>query len=123
MIDRSNVVITDVHAVLPDRVLADATVVVREGRIAEVLDGRRGGAGVVDGRGAVLIPGLVDSHSDAFEKELRPRPGVELPLDFALGSFEGRAAAAGAGDAMPGRDAPAAPQDFRSACLGRNRHD
>lgn len=95
MIDRSNVVITDVHAVLPDRVLADATVVVREGRIAEVLDGRRGGAGVVDGRGAVLIPGLVDSHSDAFEKELRPRPGVELPLDFALGSFEGRAAAAG----------------------------
>lgn len=95
MIDRSNMTITGVDAVLPDRVLTDATVVIRDGLIAEVLEGWRGGPGVLDGGGATLIPGLVDTHSDAFEKEIRPRPGVELPLDFALGSFEGRAAAAG----------------------------
>ena len=95
MIDRANMTITGVDAVLPDRVLTDATVVIRDGLIAEVLEGWRGGPGVLDGGGATLIPGLVDTHSDAFEKEIRPRPGVELPLDFALGSFEGRAAAAG----------------------------
>ena len=95
MIDRANMTITGVDAVLPDRVLTDATVVIRDGLIAEVLEGWRGGPGVLDGGGATLIPGLVDTHSDAFEKEIRPRPGVELPLDFALGTFEGRAAAAG----------------------------
>ena len=31
-----------------------------------------------------LIPGLVDIHSDQLERELRPRPTVEIPLDLGL---------------------------------------
>ncbi|MEY2959537.1 MAG: hypothetical protein RLZZ01_2105 [Actinomycetota bacterium] len=95
MIDPRNIVLTDVTAVLPDRLLPGATIVIRDGVIVEVADGVRSGVGVVDGHGVLCMPGIVDTHSDALEKELRPRPGVILPTEFALHSFEGRALAAG----------------------------
>ena len=95
MIDTRNLVISDVAAVLPDQVLHDATIVVRDGLIDDVAVGRRHGPEVIDGHGVLCMPGIVDTHSDALEKELRPRPGVVLPTEFALHSFEGRALAAG----------------------------
>lgn len=87
--------VRDVRAVLPGGILDDATIVVEDGVISSVKHGRQAPPGAVDGRGAVCVPGLVDTHSDGLEKELRPRPGVDLPSDFALRSFEGRVRAAG----------------------------
>lgn len=87
--------VRDVRAVLPDRVVDAATIVVEGGVIASVEPGGAAPPGAFDGRGAFCFPGLVDTHSDGLEKELRPRPGVELPTDFALRSFEGRVRAAG----------------------------
>lgn len=84
-----------VRAVLTDRVIDDATVVVEDGIVASVEARGAAPAGALDGRGAWCLPGLVDSHSDGLEKELRPRPSVQLPHDFALRSFEGRVRAAG----------------------------
>lgn len=84
-----------VRAVLADRVLDDATVVVEDGHIASIAERGAAPPGAVDGRGALCLPGLIDTHSDGLEKELRPRPGVELDIDFALRSFEGRVRAAG----------------------------
>jgi alpha-D-ribose 1-methylphosphonate 5-triphosphate diphosphatase len=95
MIDERNLILTDVTAVLPDRVIDGASIVVRDGIIAEILDRRVAGDGTFDGHGSICIPGLVDTHSDALEKEIRPRPGVVLDIGFALRSFEGRARAAG----------------------------
>lgn len=95
MIDNRNFVVSNVDIVTDSQVITDGSVAVRDGIIVEVNETECHGAGVIDGRGATLIPGLIDTHSDAFEKEIRPRPGVELPIDFALGSFEGRARAAG----------------------------
>lgn len=85
------------QAVLPDRVLDDAVLVVEDGLIVSVSAARPGAVPreAYDLRGAFLLPGLVDSHSDGLEKELHPRPNVELDLDFAVTSFEGRARAAG----------------------------
>jgi alpha-D-ribose 1-methylphosphonate 5-triphosphate diphosphatase len=85
------------QAVLPDRVLDDATIVAEDGLIVSVEPTRPGAAPreALDLRGAFLLPGLVDSHSDGLEKELRPRPNVELDVDFAVTSFEGRVRAAG----------------------------
>ncbi|WP_432696407.1 alpha-D-ribose 1-methylphosphonate 5-triphosphate diphosphatase [Marinobacterium sp. YM272] len=31
-----------------------------------------------------LLPGIIDSHGDAFEREISPRSGSEFPLDLAL---------------------------------------
>ena len=48
------------------------------------LDAPRDGARVIDGRGKILAPALVDIHGDAFERQLMPRPGVDFPLHAAL---------------------------------------
>jgi imidazolonepropionase-like amidohydrolase len=56
-----------------ERVLRGQTVVVRDGRVAEVGDARRvrvpKGALRVDGRGKYLLPGLVDMHTHLFSDD------------------------------------------------------
>ena len=86
--------ITDVRVVLPDTITDNATVVIDEGRIAEITTGTAP-AGARSGHGALLLPGLVDSHSDGLEKEIAPRQTVRFPLDYGLRSFEGRVRSAG----------------------------
>jgi alpha-D-ribose 1-methylphosphonate 5-triphosphate diphosphatase len=75
-------VIEGASVVLPDR-LTQATARVEDGAIA-ALDGPRDGARVIDGRGMILAPALVDIHGDAFERQLMPRPGVMIPTEAAL---------------------------------------
>lgn len=87
--------IVNTRAVLTDRVLDDATVVVRDGLIVDVTTRTLRSTTAIDARGVHCLPGLVDTHSDGLEKEMRPRPGVILDDDFALASFEGRVRAAG----------------------------
>lgn len=76
------VVFEGARVILPE---GEATVSVRveRGRIA-ALDGPRDGARVVDCRGLVLAPALVDIHGDAFERQIMPRPGVFTPIDVAI---------------------------------------
>lgn len=38
----------------------------------------------LDARGLLVLPGIVDVHGDAFERQLMPRPGVRFPIDVAL---------------------------------------
>jgi alpha-D-ribose 1-methylphosphonate 5-triphosphate diphosphatase PhnM len=45
--------------------------------------------------GALVVPGLIDLHNDGLEGEINPRPGIGLPLDFAISNFDRRAAASG----------------------------
>ncbi|MGW3347473.1 alpha-D-ribose 1-methylphosphonate 5-triphosphate diphosphatase [Nonomuraea rubra] len=90
-------VLAHAKAVLPDRVIDDALVVTEGGLITHVGEARPGAvpAEAVDLRGALLLPGLVDTHSDGLETELRPRPSAEFEVGFAVSSFEGRVRAAG----------------------------
>lgn len=71
--------------------------VVRGGRIDAVHRGRvPGTAGpAIDGGGALLLPGLIDVHTDGLEGALSPRAGAGMPQDFAMADFESRLAAAG----------------------------
>lgn len=88
--------IRNVRAVLTDRVLENAAIVVRDGRIAAIEQGAlRDSAAQLDGSNRLLMPGLIDIHTDALEKERMPRPGAALPWDFALMSFESKLVAAG----------------------------
>jgi alpha-D-ribose 1-methylphosphonate 5-triphosphate diphosphatase len=89
--------IHNVTAVTPSDLIEDACVVVENGIITELtsMRGHVKPTGSIDGRGAYLLPGLVDVHSDGLEKELSPRPGVHFPEAFALRSFEGRLRGAG----------------------------
>lgn len=38
----------------------------------------------IDARGLLVLPGIVDLHGDAFERQMMPRPGVDFPIDVAL---------------------------------------
>jgi alpha-D-ribose 1-methylphosphonate 5-triphosphate diphosphatase len=88
-------VLGGVRAVLPDAVIDNARVVVRDGLIVEVGPAPSGSAADLDGGGLLCVPGLIDVHSDALERERAPRPGVHLPWDFAVTSLEGKLSAAG----------------------------
>ncbi|EOM76838.1 alpha-D-ribose 1-methylphosphonate 5-triphosphate diphosphatase [Rhodococcus rhodnii] len=109
-------VLGGVRAITPDGILDGARVVVRGGRIAAVDTGR--GAVDVDGGGAYCLPGLVDVHSDGLEKERMPRPGAELPWEFAVMSFEGKLRAAGITTVFHG----ASFSDRETATTGRSVH-
>lgn len=93
--ERAAFAVRNVRAVLPDRVLDDAVVVCEQGRIAAVESGRAVPPAAIDGRRALLVPGIIDVHSDALECEVNPRPGALFPIGFALAAFEGRVRAAG----------------------------
>ena len=46
-------------------------------------DHGRGSLGI-DAGGLMVLPGIVDLHGDAFERQMMPRPGVDFPIDVAL---------------------------------------
>lgn len=45
----------------------------------------------IDLSGQWLIPGIIDIHSDYFEKELNPRKGANFPIPFAMHYMDARA--------------------------------
>lgn len=98
----SDLVIGHATAVLPNGVIDDARVVVRSGRIAHVGPHPRGTACDLDARGAHVLPGLVDVHSDVLSRDIRPRPGVVLDPSFAVASAGARLRAAGITTAFHG---------------------
>ena len=72
----------------------DGTVVVRDGRILDVSEGRSH-AGDIDLEGDYLVPGLVELHTDNMEKHFSPRPGVKWPALPAVMAHDTQIAAAG----------------------------
>lgn len=87
--------LANVRALLPDRMIDRAVVEVVDGRVAALEDRSDRPAGSIDGHGMLLLPGLIDSHSDGLENEIRPRRTATVPVDFALTSFEGRVRSTG----------------------------
>src|SRR5215831_18576870 len=45
----------------------------------------------IDASGCIVLPGIVDIHADAFERQLMPRPGVAFPIDIALAESDRQA--------------------------------
>ncbi|MEM0950123.1 MAG: alpha-D-ribose 1-methylphosphonate 5-triphosphate diphosphatase [Pseudomonadota bacterium] len=62
--------------------IAQTSVIVVDGRIAEIGGPSQGD--VVDARGLILAPALIDVHGDAFERQLMPRPGVYFRIESAV---------------------------------------
>jgi alpha-D-ribose 1-methylphosphonate 5-triphosphate diphosphatase len=48
-----------------------------------------------DARGLLVLPGIVDLHGDAFERQVQPRPGVAFAADIALADTEAQLLANG----------------------------
>jgi len=82
--------------VLIDDRFEDATVRVsgHEGVISD-LGADVTAACTFDADGLLVLPGIVDIHGDAFERQMMPRPGVDVPIDVALGESDRQAVANG----------------------------
>ncbi len=70
-----DLMLTNARIVLEDRVI-DGAVRIEDGRIAGIEEGRAPVTGNDDLGGDLLIPGLIDLHTDALENHLQPRRGV-----------------------------------------------
>lgn len=74
----TEVVLTNARVVTRGEIF-DGTVMVRDGVIAAVDSGRSALAAAQDLDGDLLIPGLIEMHTDNMEKHFEPRPGVLWP--------------------------------------------
>jgi alpha-D-ribose 1-methylphosphonate 5-triphosphate diphosphatase len=73
-----DMILTNARIVLSDRIVTGA-LTVRGGLIHAVDDGPSGSPVALDMNGDLLMPGLVELHTDNLEKQLLPRPGVLWP--------------------------------------------
>ena len=89
-----DVVLTNTRLVLADRVIESGYVAVSGGRIAEIGEGRAPERGV-DLAGDLLMPGLVELHTDHLEAHYSPRPNVHWHPVAAVVSFDGQLATSG----------------------------
>jgi len=64
--------------------LHETTCLVADGMIAAVGEAVPAYVPILRGAGLMLLPGLIDLHGDAFERQLQPRPGVDFAAAPAL---------------------------------------
>ncbi|TAN51403.1 MAG: alpha-D-ribose 1-methylphosphonate 5-triphosphate diphosphatase [Rhodospirillales bacterium] len=76
--------IRNVRALIADNWIEGVDVAIDNGRIAAIGTGLNGKDNVWNADGLTLLPGIVDLHGDAFERQMMPRPGVHFPIDLAL---------------------------------------
>ncbi len=84
--------------VLPDRLVENGWLLIENQRIAGLGEGNSAALQVdrkIDGQGQFLMPGLIDLHSDAIERQVEPRPEVIFDTHIALGEIDRRLASAG----------------------------
>ncbi len=60
-------------------------------KIHAVDSNHRRGSLSLDARGLKVLPGIVDLHGDAFERQMMPRSGVDFPVDVALADSDRQA--------------------------------
>jgi alpha-D-ribose 1-methylphosphonate 5-triphosphate diphosphatase len=75
-------IITNARIVMRNAVMG-GTVCVSDGIIREVYEGKTNVAGALDFDGDLLLPGLIEIHTDNLEKHLIPRPGILWPSPVA----------------------------------------
>jgi alpha-D-ribose 1-methylphosphonate 5-triphosphate diphosphatase len=91
---KSGTVIGNAGIVLADRVIERGWVAITGGRIAEIGEGQSP-SGSEDARGDLLMPGLIELHTDHLEAHYVPRPKVYWDPIAAVVSYDGQLATCG----------------------------
>ena len=83
--------------------LVKTDLAIADGLIDRVGEPGLGGDGrQLDATGLLVLPGIVDLHGDAFERQIQPRPGVNFPTELALRDTESQLLANGITTAFHG---------------------
>lgn len=90
----AEMVFSDARLVLEGEVLR-GSVIMRAGRIASVDPGASRVPGAVDCGGDLLIPGLIELHTDNLERHMQPRPKVHWPHAAAILGHDAELASVG----------------------------
>jgi len=90
----SEIVLKNARLVLGDEVV-EGSLRIEAGRIAAIDGGATAVAAALDLEGDYLLPGLVELHTDNFERHLMPRPKVRWPELPALLAHDAEVASAG----------------------------
>ena len=64
--------------------ILETSVQIASGKINAVGSDHGSSSFGLDARDLLVLPGIVDLHGDAFERQMMPRPGVDFPVDVAL---------------------------------------
>ncbi len=64
--------------------ILEASLQIADGEIGAVGSDHGRGLFGLDAGGLLVLPGIIDLHGDAFERQIMPRPGVDFPIDVAL---------------------------------------
>jgi alpha-D-ribose 1-methylphosphonate 5-triphosphate diphosphatase len=94
MSSHSDFILANARVVLADAVIERGWVAVADGRIAEIGEGRPPGP-AEDLAGDLLIPGLVELHTDHIEAHYVPRPKVHWDPMAAVVSYDAQLATSG----------------------------
>ena len=86
--------LTNARVILRDRIIQGA-VTVEDGIIVAVDTTGSAAAGAIDLEGDVLIPGVVDLHTDNLERQVQPRSNARWPSRSAMVAHDAQCAAAG----------------------------
>jgi alpha-D-ribose 1-methylphosphonate 5-triphosphate diphosphatase len=71
------------RALLGQEIL-ETSIEIADGKIRAVGAEQAHGSLGIDARGLLVLPGIIDLHGDAFERQMMPRAGVDFPSDVAL---------------------------------------
>jgi alpha-D-ribose 1-methylphosphonate 5-triphosphate diphosphatase len=94
--------ITGGQVLLPSDGLQPIDLTLANGRIDRLDGAPRALSMQLDASDLLVLPGIVDIHGDAFERQVQPRPGVDFPADIALADTESQLLANGITTAFHG---------------------
>ncbi|MEM6372648.1 MAG: alpha-D-ribose 1-methylphosphonate 5-triphosphate diphosphatase [Pseudomonadota bacterium] len=86
--------LANARLVLPDRVLTGA-LTIEDGAITAITEGDDVPTGALDCGGDMVLPGLVELHTDNLERHIEPRPEVDWPHLPALIAHDAELASTG----------------------------
>src|SRR5580698_8492496 len=94
--------ITGGQVLLPDDGVQSIDVSLSNGTIDRLGGAPTSGGIRIDASDLLVLPGIVDIHGDAFERQVQPRPGVDFAPDVAWADTESQLLANGITTAFHG---------------------
>jgi alpha-D-ribose 1-methylphosphonate 5-triphosphate diphosphatase len=91
---KSDTIIGNARIVLADRVIEHGWVAFADGKVAEIGEGKAP-VGSADAGGDLIMPGLIELHTDHLEAHYVPRPKVYWNPIAAVVSYDGQLATSG----------------------------
>lgn len=110
----SETCLANARLVLPDEVIA-GSLRIEGDRIVDMDPGTNVPAGALDCEGDMLMPGLIELHTDNLERHIQPRPKVDWPHAAAIIAHDGELASVGVTtvfDAMRVGSVPSSRNDY-----------